>query len=881
MIFWRDYLPTKKHFTIGEVVTLEERVKKIELQVDGMHCATCALTVEKGLSSTPGVTESKVNLSTGKATIEYDPSLVTLSDLTTAVEKSGFSVAHEKISVRVGGMACASCVQSLTKFLLRQEGIISVDVNLSLERANITYNPSLVNIHQISEIITRAGFKFLGTDSSISKKQEDEKSRQLNHQLYKVIFGFALSLILMAMMYFTSFDMQMIAYLQLIITTPVLIMLAYPIFKAAIGALRTLSLTMDVMYAMGIGVAYLASVLGTFSIILENDALFYETTLMLASFLMLGRFLEAKAKGKTSSAIKALMSLEADTATIIRDDNEFTIPVQEVKVGDIIRVRPGSRIPVDGIVVSGSSYVDESMVTGEPLAVHRVPEQEVIGGTLVTTGSFVYRATRVGADTMLARIIRLVEEAQGSRPPVQRLADKAVSWFIPVVLTIAIISSLYWYGIRGMDLRFSLQTFIAVLVVACPCALGLATPTAVTVGIGRGAEHGILIRNGSVLEIANKISLALFDKTGTITNGKPVVTNIDSFTGNPDLLLSMAASLEFLSEHPISGAVLRAADEKGIEPAEVTGFENISGSGLTGVIAGSRVHLGTRDFVSLTGVSYTPEQESIITRREKEGKTIVLISRDGFLLGLISISDEIKSDAGLCVRLLREMGIECGMVTGDNQVTAESVAAMVDIHKVYSRILPEGKEKKVDEVQRSGEIVAFIGDGINDAPALARADTGIAIGSGTDVAIESADIVLVRDSLVHIVAAIQLAKKVMGRIKLNLFWAFFYNSILIPLAAGVLYPVLVFRPEYGAFAMAFSSVTVVSLSLLLKSYTPPALLHLRNNESVKKEKDLVCGMMVDTTTAQYWSDIGEKRYYFCNKGCKEAFDANPDSFIEK
>lgn len=810
---------------------MENKLTKIELQVGGMHCAICAHTVEKALLSTPGVKKAEVNLSTEKVQLEYDSTKTTLSDLTKTVQKSGFSIAAEKVSVKVGGMACASCAQTLTRALLHQNGIITADVNLSLEKANIFYIPSLIDVDKIRDIITGTGFKFLGTDSDLLKEQEKERTRELNLQLYKIIIGFSVSLLLMGMMFFTPYDMQTIAYLQLFITTPVLIWLAAPIFKAAYGALQTISLTMDVMYAMGIGVAYGASILGTFSIIFDQSTLFYETTLMLTAFLMLGRFLEAKAKGKTSSAIKALMGLETDSASVIRDGNEITIPVQDVTIGDLIQMRPGLRIPVDGIVISGSSYVDESMVTGEPLPVHRTPDMEVIAGTLVTTGAFIYEATRIGEDTMLARIIRLVEEAQGSRPPVQRLADKAVTWFIPVVLTVAILAFLYWLLIRGMDIRFSLQTLIAVLVVACPCALGLATPTAVTVGIGRGAEYGILIRNGSVLEMADKITLALFDKTGTVTLGKPVVTDIDTFTGNPELLLSIAASLEFLSEHPIGKAIREKTDEMGIEPTVVTHFETISGSGLKGVVAGDNVYLGTQDFILSTGCSISEEDISLITRREKEGKTTVIISRDNITLGMISISDLVKPDADLCVRVLQEMGIRLGMVTGDNEITARSVAEIIGIEQVHARILPEGKEQEVKRLQKSGDKVAFIGDGINDAPALARADTGIAIGSGTDVAIESADIVLVRDSLLHIPASIQLARKVMNRIKLNLFWAFIYNIILIPLAAGVLYPFIVFRPEYGAFAMAFSSVTVVSSSLLLKYYVPPALTGTHNSHA--------------------------------------------------
>ncbi|HOJ95933.1 MAG TPA: heavy metal translocating P-type ATPase [Methanospirillum sp.] len=860
----------------------EEKKKEIELQITGMHCATCALTVEKSLSSTPGVLASSVNLATGKARVSYDPSYASLSDMTKAVEKSGFKVALEKVVVRVGGMTCASCVQTVTRALTALDGVVSVTVNLATERAYISYNPSRIDVRKIRDAIQSAGYQYLGTDRDEMNEGEIIQERELKSQLFKIIIGFAFSFIIMGMMYIPAHDMHLVSFLQCIVTTPVLFWLGKPIFQAAISALRLKTLNMDVMYAMGISVAYLASVLGTFSIILDMSTLFYETALMLTAFLSLGRYLEARAKGRTSSAIASLIGLQPDTASVIRNGTEKQIPVQDVIIGDIIRMRPGERIPVDGVIVSGSSYVDESMVTGEPLAVFREPGHEVIGGTLVITGTCTYEATRVGSDTMLARIIRLVEEAQGSRPPVQRIADSAVAWFIPFVLTIAIVSFLYWYGIRGMDLRFSLQTLIAVLVVACPCALGLATPTAVTVGIGRGAELGILIRNGSVLEIADTINVALFDKTGTITRGKPVVTDVDSFTGNPNLLLSMAASLEFLSDHPLSSAILEKAQQEGIEPAEVSSFQTITGSGLTGMISGGIVRLGAPEFILSQNLPIKLEEAELLSKREKEGKTTILVSRDERILGIISLADQIKSDASLCVRLLKEMGIRSGMVTGDNHITARAVASMVGIHDIHARILPEGKEEEVAKVQKDGNVVAFIGDGLNDAPALARADTGIAIGSGTDVAIESADIVLVRDSLIHIPASLQLARKVMGRIRLNLFWAFAYNSILIPLAAGILYPAIQFRPEYGALAMALSSVTVITLSLLLKRYTPPALDHEKKPgmHIDMPEIDPVCGMSVQSETAEFISEYQGKTYYFCNKGCKDAFDTDPDRYIK-
>ena len=815
---------------------MEEQTKKIDMQVSGMHCATCALTVEKSLGSTPGVSSSSVNLATGKASVEYNPGVASFPDLVASVEKSGYSVVQNSIIVHIGGMMCASCVQTVSNALKSLPGVISADVNIGTEKAYIKYYPSLTEIKDIKKAITNTGYTYLGTDDEPDKLEEKAHQAELAQTLKKVVIGFLVSILLVGIMLIPSYDMFILSFVQFVIATPVLFWLAYPIFRAATGAIRNKTLNMDTMYAMGIGISYIASVLGTFSVVDDVNFMLYDTSLMLASFLMLGRYLESRAKARTSSAIKALMKLQSDEASVIREGIEMKLAIEDVVIGDIILMRAGERIPTDGIIRSGTGYADESMVTGEPLGVSKSVGDEVIGGTLFTSGSVQYEASRVGSDTMLARIIRLVDEAQGSRPPVERLADNVVKWFIPIILSIAIISSAIWYFIIGMNPGFSIQIFIAVIVVACPCALGLATPTAVTVGIGRGAELGILIRNGSVLEVANRINLALFDKTGTITTGKPAVTDFDTFIGNSSLLLSMAVSLENLSDHPLAKAIISKGESLNIKPVDVTEFESIPGMGLSGVVAGGVVHLGNREFLLSSGVPISETEDALITKRENEGKTSVLVSRDLQILGLISIADIIRPEAANCVSLLKEMGIRSGMVTGDNKITADAVAGLTGIESVFARVLPDGKEMEVSKIQKTGEIVAFIGDGINDAPALARSDTGIAIGSGTDVAVESADIVLVKDDLIRVPAAIQLARKVMGRIRLNLFWAFAYNVILIPLAAGIFYPVIVFRPEYGAFAMAFSSVTVVTLSLLLKSYTPPALKYALKQTEKNSEK---------------------------------------------
>jgi Cu+-exporting ATPase len=856
--------------------------RKLELSISGMHCASCAINLEKGLSNAKGVSEARVNYGTQKAVIEYDPDIITPDILSSVVLASGYSVVNEQIIIRIGGMTCAICAQTVEKALMNLDGVVSVSVNLGTEKALITYIPSLVTMNQIQNAIRTAGYQYLGTESrdSLSSAEKAHEADQKD-KLIRVIVGFSASALLMGMMAAPTNLMHPFMYLQFVIATPLFFWLGMPIFKAAFGALRNRTLNMDVMYGMGTTVAYIASVLGTFGIILDMTYLFYETAIMLTSFLMLGRYLEARAKSRTSSAISGLVRLQPDTASVLRDEVEINIPVENVVAGDKLRIRPGDRVPVDGVVLSGTSFVDESMITGEPVPVEKFPGDQVVAGTRATSGSLIFEAHRVGSDTMLAKIIRLVEEAQGGKPPVQHIADVAVTWFIPTVLIIALGAFAFWFFIADAGLQFALQTLIAILVVACPCALGLATPTAVTVGVGRGAELGILIRNGSVLEVSDKLTTVLFDKTGTLTLGKPSVTDINLFTGTRALLLSYAASLEHLSTHPLGEAIISKAKDEGITPASVDDFSYIPGKGLMGRMAGGMVRVGNPQFITDSGVNIGAEEKNTIANRQAEGKTAVLVAHDSVLIGLISIADTIKPSAALAVRELSAMGISSAMVTGDNQTTSEAVGRMIGITRVIAGVLPDEKEKEVSRLQDMGDKVAFVGDGINDAPALARADTGIAIGSGTDVAIDSADIVLIRDEITDSVAAIQLARKVMGRIRLNLFWAFAYNIVLIPLAAGILYPEIIFRPEYGALAMALSSVTVISLSLLLRRYTPPVRTVYNQSKMVKSAVDPVCGMDVEVASARYSTIFGGKTYYFCNEGFKNTFEKNPTQFIQE
>jgi Cu+-exporting ATPase len=548
---------------------------------------------------------------------------------------------------------------------------------------------------------------------------------------------------------------------------------------------------------------------------------------MLAAFLMLGRYLEARAKGRTSEAIKKLAGLRVKTATVIRDGKDVEVPVEDVMVNDLVVVKPGAKVPVDGEVVAGESYVDESMITGEPVPPLKVKGSRVVGGTLNTNSILTMKATKVGKETVLAQIIQLVEDAQGSKPPVQRIADVAVTYFIPVVLAIAAIAFVIWFFIFPVypdPLLFALTALISVLVVACPCALGLATPTAVTVGVGRGAELGILIRNGEALEVAEKVTTVIFDKTGTLTRGKPEVTDLVPLGISEETLLAFAASVEKNSQHPLAQAVVRKAKSRGVTIEPAAQFDTFGGRGVAATVLGELVLVGNRPFLEEKGVQIPGEIEVRITKLEQDGKTAVLIAAGGQIAGVIAIADTLKETTKDAIARFREMGINVAMITGDNRRTADAIARQIGIDRVIAEVLPQDKEAEVKTLQAKGEVVAFVGDGINDAPALAQADVGIAIGSGTDVAIESGDIVLIKDDLLDAVAAVQLSKKVMGRIKGNIFWAFAYNTALIPVAAGVLYPSfgITFRPELAALAMAASSVTVVSLSLLLKRYIPEA-----------------------------------------------------------
>ncbi|MGD9911667.1 heavy metal translocating P-type ATPase [Methanothrix sp.] len=798
--------------------------KRAEIRISGMTCATCASTIESALRE-KGVESASVNLGSETAHVEYDPSRLKLSELERAIRDAGYDVINERATVKVGGMVCATCESTVADAIREIDGVSDVTVNLSTEKAYVTYNPKVVSLDDIRRAVEDAGYQYLGVVGEESESLEAEiRARDLRERMRKIIVGFGASALLMALMYLAPMTHTM-SIVMMCVATPAFVYVSSGIFRAAHRALRNRNLNMDVMYSMGTGVAFVSSLLSTFGV-LSHDFIFYETAVMLASFLNLGRYLETRAKWRTSDAIKKLVALQPRTATLIVDGSEKEIPAEMVKPGDIILIRPGERVPADGEIIEGEGYVDESMISGEPVPVLKKPGSQVIGGTLNKNAALKMRAMRVGRETFLAQIIDLVDKAQGSRPEIQRLADRVVGVFIPIVLSIAILSFLAWYFFGGSYLpedrvlMFSISSLISVLVVACPCALGLATPTAVTVGIGRGAELGILIKSGEALEASDKLTTVIFDKTGTLTVGRPEVTEIMG----DERMLRLAAGIESRSEHPLGEAIVRRAISKGIDIPETKDFYAFPGMGVVGVVDGVEVAVGNRSFISGRGTGIPEDMLERARALEEMGQTVLFVSVGGAAAGAVAISDAIKESAKPAVQKLKSMGLDVVMITGDNIRSARSVAERIGIEEVHAEVLPQDKASEVRKLQEAGRTVAFVGDGINDAPALAQADLGIAIGSGTDVAIEAGEIVLIRDDLMDVVRGIQLSRKVMSRIKQNIFWAFAYNTALIPVAAGVLYPGfgITFRPELAGFAMALSSVTVVSLSLMLKRYIPDA-----------------------------------------------------------
>ena len=808
--------------------------KHMDLPIDGMHCASCVLSVNKTFEKIEGVEEVDADLASNKLHITVNTKKISYDEMERLVKNLGFQLRSDEMTVRIQGMHCASCTLNVENFLIRLDGIFDVKADLTSQSAKIRYDASKVKIDDIDEVIKSLGFELVGIAGQSEIDEEEIYQNDLKDKRNRIIVGIITSAVLMILMFVPfnlphfvslSFHIDSLGLISLIISIIPFLYVSLPILKAGINGLFHKNLNMDVMYSMGILVAYVSSILGTFSIVLNHTFMFYDTSVMLPSFLMIGRYLEARAKKQTSTSIRKLIGLQPTHATLIEMENNEVVSkkevsIDEIKIADIVLVKPGEKIPVDGQVIGGQSYVDESMINGEPIPKAKKDGEEVFAGTINQDGILQVKASKIGRETLLSNIIRLVEKAQSSRPPVQNFANTIVSYFIPVILTIAVLVFIIWYFVLHASLLFSLTCLISILVVACPCALGLATPTAVTVGIGRAAEYGILIKNGETLENADKINVAAFDKTGTITQGRPEVDDIINF-GDVDLV-EIAASLEQNSSHPIAKAVLRKVKELGGDLKVCDDFENITGKGLKGIVNNKLALAGNISLMDDYGISLSDDEQKKYESFEKSSKTTILVAYGGEISGILTLSDKIKENSKKTIKELDKMNIETYMLTGDNRFSAKSVADEVGIRNVEAEVLPQNKLDIVEKLQNDDKKVIFTGDGINDAPALTQADIGVAMGNGTDIAMESGDIVIMEGDLENVVAALQFSRKVMRRIKENIFWAFAYNSILIPVAAGVLYPAfnIVFEPALAGLAMALSSVTVISLSLMLKRYVP-------------------------------------------------------------
>lgn len=805
------------------------KLKEMDLPIEGMHCASCVLSLNKTFEKVEGVESVDADLASNKLHLTVNPKKLPFDEIETLVKNLGFELHTDEVTLKLNGMHCASCVMNVENFLIRLDGIFDVKADLTSQTARINYDKTKVTVKDMEEVINSLGFEVLGIDGQLEINEDEIYKNDLKDKRNRIIVGFAASAVLMALMYvhWHPFGLSM-GITSLIISILPFLYVSLPTLKAGFNGLVHKNLNMDVMYSMGITVAYISSILGTFNIVLDHSFMFYETAIMLSSFLLIGRYLEAKAKKKTSDSIRELIGLQPTAATLIELDSNGNIVsqkevnIKEIQIGDILLVRPGDKIPVDGEVIGGLSYVDESMINGEPIPKAKRDGEEVFAGTINQDGVLHIKAKKIGSKTVLSNIIRLVEKAQSSRPPVQKLANTAVSYFIPTILTIAVVVFLLWYFVFDSTLLFALTTLISILVVACPCALGLATPTAVTVGVGRAAEFGILIKNGDTLENAGKIDVAAFDKTGTITEGQPEVDDVICYGISENELVELAASVEKNSNHPIAKAIVRKANDMNLELNQTSSFENITGKGLKAQIDDKDVLAGNKKLLESQDIEIPQSVLEEYGRLEDLSKTIILIGVDREIKGILSLSDKIKANSKRTIEELHKMGIETYMLTGDNKKTASTVAGAVGIDNVCAGVLPENKLDIVKNLQKEDKTVLFVGDGINDAPALTQANIGVAMGNGTDIAMESGDIVVMEGDLENVVAAVQFSKKVMTRIKENLFWAFAYNVILIPLAAGALYAGfgIMFMPEWSALAMALSSVTVISLSLALKGYVP-------------------------------------------------------------
>ena len=830
--------------------------KRITLPIEGMTCASCVSHVEKALQGVPGVSEVSVNLGTEKASFEFGAGDVPVDDLRQAVADAGYKIPTTKTTLNIGGMTCAACVFHVENALKGVSGVVEATVNLATEKATIDYTAGAVDTDGFRQAVTKAGYQVTGTgEGTLDAKEELERLSKVKEiqALRRRLLLAAAGGILLLLGAFSPFpwvpplmDRGFYPFLLWAVATPVQFWAGWSFYIAGFGALRHGTANMHTLIAIGTTTAYLFSAAVVLLGALAPEFLaqrgigrdvYFDTAAIIIALILLGRYLETRARGSTSEAIRRLIGLRPNTARVIQDGQEIDVPVETVEVGNIISVRPGEKIPVDGEVTEGVSTVDESMLTGESMPVDKEPGKLVFGATINKFGTFQFRATKVGKDTVLAQIIQLVEDAQGSKAPIQRLADQVAAYFVPAVIGIALAAFLFWI-LLGPEpsLTFAVLVFVAILIIACPCALGLATPTAIIVGTGKGAEQGVLIRSAQALEITHRVNVVVLDKTGTLTTGKPVVTDLISSGVSEDEVLRLAAGVERGSEHPLGEAIVHEARFRGLELDTAGGFEALPGLGVQAQLNGDIVRLGNQALMEANGIAL----DGLVDRAQglaAQGKTPMFLAAGVKAMGVIAVADTLKDTSRDTVAQLLGMGLEVVMLTGDNAQTAQAIADQLGIDNVEAEVLPNDKVDVVRRLQSRGKVVAMVGDGINDAPALVQADVGIAMGAGTDVAMESADITLMRSDVAGVIGAINLSRATIRTIKQNLFWAFIYNILLIPVAAGVLYPVFgalggvpgglefffgelgFLNPVLAALAMAFSSVTVVTNSLRLRHAT--------------------------------------------------------------
>jgi Cu+-exporting ATPase len=805
----------------------------INLPVSGMTCASCASTVEKVLKHSEGVRQASVNYAAHQAVVQYIDEETHLSALVQLVNSAGYQVPVNQLTFKIEGMHCASCVNRVEKALQKTSGVVKAAVNLSLEEAYVQFIPGLVSMADLKSVIQDTGYELVEFPAGEEEDQSEALRRASDSTLKRklvVAAIFSIPVLILSMFdnlpVIRNIPQMTLWYILFFFSLPVVFYSGAQFYRAAWKSMRHFAADMNTLIAVGTGSAFLYSVLNTFIPTLFPAGLsyvYYDTATVIITLILFGRYLEARAKGKTSQAIKHLLGLQPKTARLVKNGQETDTPLGDVQVGDLIQVRPGERIPVDGIVQQGQSTVDESMISGEPMPVVKKTGDPVTGGTVNSTGAFLFIASRVGKNTTLAQIIKLVQDAQASKAPIQRMADIIAGYFVPVVILIAMSTFIVWLIFGPVPkLTYALIAFITVLIIACPCALGLATPTSIMVGTGRGAELGILVKNAESLENAHRITTLVLDKTGTISEGKPQVTDIIPVNGFDDMeLLSFTASLEKVSEHPLAETLLKKAEENGLDLETPLDFQAVPGMGISGILKDKKILIGNIKMMRQHKID-TDSIESAHQDLLNSDKTIMYVAVANKIAGVIAVADPIKKDSSHAITRLKKMGLKTIMITGDNPETAQSIAKQVGVDEFYAEVMPDEKAGHVSKLQMRGEMVGMVGDGINDAPALAQADVGIAIGSGTDIAIEASDITLMRSNLSGVVVALELSHATIRNIKQNLFGSFFYNSLGIPVAAGVLYPVLgiLLNPMIAAAAMAASSVTVVSNALRLRKFKP-------------------------------------------------------------